>query len=577
MLDRGAACLQCRKLKMKCDGLLPHCSRCARLHKECAYPRGVAKRPPRPVTESLQARILELEMMIHKLTVPSTYNLSMISEKLRERGARLGRSPEPRQLFNEGKISPNPSKIPTVPNPPSERGGGKVLGGDNLSEDPSEIQVLVEQELLSYNLALPGGVEQLPPPLSMNLIKLFLPYYAHYYFLADVSYFIPRVSLPPSHPESIHPCLLNACYLAACTSNGSGLASFKAFFLQRTRHFLQHSLMFSDRTTDFLWASLILGVFFAKERRVVESMAMAAATAHFALACGLSLPGTSARRKGSSMNEHLLPPPRDKAEANDRVRLAHSIFFGCQALPLLSGNPLAFPYENQWSDAEEEVLSDCQDAKARFCSISMTKDDLWRSELRLRVLVINTFERSTKFARSVAANSHPGEEDEQEYLTIESQIHAQRASFPPLYDPHKLRPPGVSNKFTSQSVFGYLTLYGSGLIIHSLWAIHRAESRAKMFECVRALVDICAGARGHRGLYLGLASAVHIMNAIRIIARELRRSEAKANSALSINYCQSLEVLLDALEDIMSVFPAWADTPAVLRDTLLATADSLST
>ncbi|KAF8309027.1 hypothetical protein DL93DRAFT_2170666 [Clavulina sp. PMI_390] len=445
------------------------------------------------------------------------------------------------------------------------------MAEERPKEDLADIQAFVDRELRSYDPAELEKLEELPFSLSINLIKLFVPYYTHYYFLMDISYFMARLLLPSSHPNSIHPCLLNACYLGACANDEGGLTSFQPFFLRRARRFLQHSLMFGDRTTDFLWASLALGVFFAKERRLLEAIAVAGATARFAVACGLNGPNTSVQRRNldTSTSEYLLPPPVDKLESDDRIRLAHSIYIACQAVPLLSGNPLASPYDRHWSQIPVEASLESRNNK-----VSTTPEELWRSELYLKVLVTNTFDRVTRFARSFTINSHCRMSEE--YLAIESQIQQLRAAFPPLYDPRGFRPRDVSSAFDSHSVYGCIALYGSGLILHSLWASYRVESRAKMFECVQALVDICAGARKHRRLYSGLVNAVHIMNAIRILAHELQRLEANANAALSISYCQSIEVLLDALDDIMLLFPAWVEAPVTLRGALIAAANSLS-
>ncbi|KAF8311411.1 hypothetical protein DL93DRAFT_1486945 [Clavulina sp. PMI_390] len=154
--------------------------------------------------------------------------------------------------------------------------------------------------------------------------------------MMDTSYLMARLSLPSSHPDAIHPCLLNACYLGACASSGGGLAAFKPPFVERTRHFLQQALMFADRTTDFLWASLALGVFYARERRLVECFVGAGVTTRFAVACGLNLRSDSTTEKNSSdSSEHLLPPPKDAAEADNRARLSQAIYVASQAFPLL--------------------------------------------------------------------------------------------------------------------------------------------------------------------------------------------------------------------------------------------------
>ncbi|KAF8309040.1 hypothetical protein DL93DRAFT_1799909 [Clavulina sp. PMI_390] len=358
MLHKGTACLQCRKLKVKCDGLQPLCSRCSHLGKECDYPYGVAKRLP--AAAALEARVLELELLIHQLSLPATHNLSLATLRLLERIERLGTQPKPKQLLDTAE-SFQRSKTPNSEDSKARRRADKILGEDITAVDLWAIQSVVVEELRSYDLE---RLENLPPSLSVPLINLFLPFRSHYYFLIDISHFTRRLSLSPSHPESIHPCLINACYLAACASNGGSLRSFIPHFLKRTQHFLQQSLMHADRITQFLWASVIVAVFFGRERRIVEAMVTAGAAIRFALACGLGLPGTSMSvNDGSSTSEYLLPPPKDKAEADDRTRLAHSIYVAIQAFPQVSGQPSTIPFEDRWSPISREASFKLQDGK----------------------------------------------------------------------------------------------------------------------------------------------------------------------------------------------------------------------
>ncbi|KAF8311355.1 hypothetical protein DL93DRAFT_1478003 [Clavulina sp. PMI_390] len=550
MPQNRTACLQCQRHKVKCNGAKPHCARCTRLKKECGYPAPREKRHWPTVTEALEARILEAEMTIHKLALPSTHNVSVMSERLLEKIGSLGDLSRPRQsLYAADSIGllATLTSDDRVVWPPGER---MVLSNITFIEDPDSVQRLVEQELL--------------------LISLFLPYRAHYFFQLDVDHFLSRISLPPSHPNSIHPCLLNACYLGACSSNGGGLTAFKPHFLERTRYFLHQSLMFADRTIHFLWANLILGVYFAQERRVVECVTVAGTTARFALACGLNLPDQS-RDEVTSLQprEFILPPPGDKPEMDDRVRLAHSIYVGCQVLPLVCGSCPSFTRHDGWSHLWDKNFPRRQDG-----TVLMSEEEIWRFDLHLKVSVLKTFERVQKLRRAVTKYGDHGLDDE--YMAIETQIRAQNTSFLPLFEkrgPQSLDGPASYNPHT---ILSNATLYGSGLVLHSLRAGQSVESKRKLLECVQALVDICDNARGNKRLHVGLVNAGHMMNATRIIAKELRRREVKENAGLSIQYCHWIELLLDYLDDTTLLFPAWNDAFVALKDTLVTAAKSLS-
>ncbi|KAF8312693.1 hypothetical protein DL93DRAFT_1298846 [Clavulina sp. PMI_390] len=89
-ITKGAACFQCRKWKMKCDAEKPTCSRCQHRGLGCVYPTGIAKRTS--LTALLEARALELEVTIQKLTLSSIHDLSLVSARLLKRVAHLGES-----------------------------------------------------------------------------------------------------------------------------------------------------------------------------------------------------------------------------------------------------------------------------------------------------------------------------------------------------------------------------------------------------------------------------------------------------------------------------------------------------
>ncbi|KAF8299647.1 hypothetical protein DL93DRAFT_604082 [Clavulina sp. PMI_390] len=287
--------------------------------------------------------------------------------------------------------------------------------------------------------------------------------------------------------------------------------------------------MFVDRSTHFLWASLILNVFFAKERRLVECMATVGATARFALACGLIRRQPSVKSTNHSYPDgYILPPPKDKAEAEERIRLAHVVYVGCQALPPLCGFAPAFTNDDRQSLILGGISLGYDDEK-----VPTTAEELWRFDLHIKLAILATFERVRIFAHSVTASGYHGHEEE--YVALEMDVNAQLSSSLALFDNKGLQPQEASNTFNPRIVLAHAALYGSGLILHSVRADDDANSKRKMFECVRALIEICDNGRKNKRHHVGLMNSSHMMNAVRVIARELRRSQAKENAGLSIH------------------------------------------
>ncbi|KAF8312691.1 hypothetical protein DL93DRAFT_1298933 [Clavulina sp. PMI_390] len=565
VLAKGAACFQCRNIKRKCDAEKPACSRCKRRRLGCVYPAEIAKRTS--PTRLLEARALELEIMVHKLTLSSIHDLSLVSARLLKRATRLGDSVH---TFTASDTAwkhrrPRPQGTTTV-----------LMGALKISEDATKDSVpALRRDLLEshINFGLSTGVDALPLPSSQHLISLFLPYRTQYYFLMDLSRFLQCVSLPPSHPDSIHPCLLNACYLAACASSRGDLTSFQPYFLQRTRHFLEQSLTYCDRITHFLWASIILGCFLAQERRLDECFAIAGAATRFGFACGLGLPhDPNARSEDLHALTYILPPPEDLAEAMDRIRLAHCLYLLDRTLPAIGNYTPSFPYNDLWACVPETYLG------SRDGQNSMEGSELRKPQTDFRITMARNFERVTKFISSVGEQGDYGRDDE--YADLVAQINDELLTIPPLSRTPRLSPSHEIIALKSNNIFEHTTPYGSGLILYSVRAAKDPEARKQLLHCVEALVGICNYTRAHRysgTVRIDFGNLLHIMNAIRVLARELRRLEIHTNPTISLNYCNHIESLLDFVDDVVLLWPAWSHSPATLKDTLTTTLTPFAT
>ncbi|KAF8304934.1 hypothetical protein DL93DRAFT_412130 [Clavulina sp. PMI_390] len=552
VLAKGAACFRCHKRKEKCDARKPICSRCEDRNEQCVYPPKRA-----PMLEALEARVLELELSIHKLTMASEHDLSLVSARLLERIGRLG----------DVAVNPKHLAVETVwlpVYPISQYGEGKRLGGqiavEKLLDRPtSDIQkALVENQLVSYEWA---GLGELPLPTSLHLINMFLPYRVQFYFFIDASYFLRCLSLPSSHPDSIHPCLLNACYLAACASSGGTLAFLEPYFIQRTRHFLEQSLMFADRITHFLWASVILGCYFARERRLQECFVVAGSAIRFAFACGLCSQDNNAGKPNEPDDtRYLLAPPKDEAEAINRIQLANALYLMDQTAPLVGGCPPSFPYDPRWASNPTEGNLEYPYGKGSVVSEEHLSK-LWNSDLHLKVSIARMFDRVTDFARDPSETSYQYLNDE--YGALEVQISDQQSAIARSSDAPQPQSSGHANIAKPNMLLVNPFLLGIGLLMHSVRAGDDMEARRRMYQCLQALVEI--------------SQHVHMMNAIRVLARELQHSETRGNSKLSTTKCNYIESLLDFIEEVVVLFPAWAETPVLLKETLTTALNSLAT
>ncbi|KAF8312245.1 hypothetical protein DL93DRAFT_2168536 [Clavulina sp. PMI_390] len=507
---------------------------------------------------------MDLELRIQRLTLSSAHNLSLASSRLLERVQRLGN-------FREN--------IPF--NPRFSSGKGE---GENGSEDPSERDRTQHQSspevdalaAIKYALAADPLTEfnDIPLNLSRHLISLFLPYRRYYYFFMDTSRFLECISLPPSHPKSIHPCLLNACYLGASLVYGEAFSFLQPFFLRRTRYFLSQSLMWADRLTHFLWASVILGCYFARVRRMEECFAVVSPAARLASACGLRFNRNSAGGMDSESRIEsegaLLPPPSDMVEAMDRIWLAYSVYITDQSMSTVTSFPATFPCDS-WPPTSLLHLPHSLDGReSNLARIEDSNEHIMASSMKI-------FEDAKKFAHSICEKGWKGHEGI--YDRLRDRISFHQRTLPSIPSPQGLRSSEAALVFNNSvlALLAHTTIYGSGLIVYSLRAGDDAEARGQMLKCVGGLVDLSEKVRAHKRLHPangGIISMVHIMNAVRIIVHELQESKARSNANLSIHYCDIIGVLLDYLDDSLLRFPAWADGPISLKDKVATAASA---
>ncbi|KAF8317095.1 hypothetical protein DL93DRAFT_2077244, partial [Clavulina sp. PMI_390] len=407
--------------------------------------------------------------------------------------------------------------------------------------------------------------------MALYLIGLFLPHSEQFHFFMDIPYFLHCLSLPPSHPESIHPCLRYACYLGACNLLHGRLASHQAYFLERTRHYLDQSLMFADRITHFLWASMILACYFGRVRRLPESFVIRSSAARLASACGLSQNTAAVEEDDCQPSGFLLPPPRHQAEANDRIQLAYSIYISDQSLAAMSS--YFGTLRETFIQRSPLVSISSKEPSINEQGLKEEKFEFWRSQVDLKASILKLFQRVVQCAISILEKKGICEE----YLALKSEILSRINSIPTLPSPLQLRPSGSRNFFSPHLIFAHATLYGAGLILCGSCASEDAEARHCLLKYARLLADVCEHVGGLSRLHKVQVAVpiIHMMNATRIIAHELKRSAAGTSPRLSTEYCSAIESILDFLDDVVSISPAWVDLPLSLKDTLSAAANAV--
>ncbi|KAF8320885.1 hypothetical protein DL93DRAFT_2224587 [Clavulina sp. PMI_390] len=392
--------------------------------------------------------------------------------------------------------------------------------------------------------------EELPFPMSLYFIGLFLPHRSHFQFLIPLPFFVSRLSLSSSHPDSIHPCLRNACHLATCSLLGGDWTFLEPYFLQRTRYFLEQILVFADceHFIDYLWASSLVASYFVRARRLQEGFVVIAAASQLAKPCGVF--SISNLNCDVGPTKFLLPRPTTQVAALESIWLLQSLFMVDQSLSTLAAFPPNFI-------REDYLIPSFDHSDITYPSFEMpmtSEEDLlrvWQTDEHLAVSTTVIFRLVAKLP-NLAEGSRATDTEALDVLRSFIRFHDSR--IPSFSD--------AIRRLQPYTFLSYANLYGSSLILHSMLARENVRERNKMLQCARKLVDMCKGLRPHGHLcriHISLVPMIHMMNAVRVFADELRTPKAQKNPRLSIEYCNHIEILLDFLSGITTLYPVWSE------------------
>lgn len=112
-------------------------------------------------------------------------------------------------------------------------------------------------------------------PIIIYSITTVLKYPHGLFFQHHLPRIFRAIELPPTHPDALHPCLVNTLFLIAshfsAESLGSSYQQYQDLFLARARAGMMDSLAMADRLFHFIVASVILARWFVSKGRLVEA------------------------------------------------------------------------------------------------------------------------------------------------------------------------------------------------------------------------------------------------------------------------------------------------------------------
>ncbi|KAL0577332.1 hypothetical protein V5O48_004656 [Marasmius crinis-equi] len=337
-LQRGLACLSCRKRKLKCDGKRPVCSSCTKMKREeeCEY----EDKKQKSRTQKLKEKLAMLEERIRELEGPSEG--AGTSEAASSSSPSGGFYDPPVQLHGTAQLLAPPDLDNIDLSGLTEPGGSRPVsvagwptGSASSSASSSSGSIApvsrsvtnspfgnVEFDQLlgmgssdfagmasnvfdftnpfDSNAFMNNSVSVIPhwdpkTPLPDENKRILLDiFYAHRHqcwFDGDFSRFDPTKSthhhLLQKYSEP-HPALMNSIYLLACYfARSPSFSELENTFLTRTLHEITVALDQSDRLVDVVQASCLLAVYLFANSRILEGYCHSFSAARLAVGLGL--------------------------------------------------------------------------------------------------------------------------------------------------------------------------------------------------------------------------------------------------------------------------------------------------
>ncbi|KAF7294639.1 adenylate kinase [Mycena indigotica] len=381
-LQRGSACLSCRRRKLKCDGTRPICTQCTKMTRECEYDDKKQKSRTQKLKEKLsmlEQRLRELEAENGGAMSPdsgsdsnSLLGLPLTQNSSPEIPAALSLSPTMFPVLDSDLLGGNFDNL--FDNAWSSSSGSSLYGNNSGYGTPGNMELDPSTLLLDddSDQAIPPFLEMSPfsslastsefpymprwnpqEPLPYESKKILLDIFLAHRHQCWFDGSVERFSLSNTAHQfgfEPHPSLMNAVYLLACHFARSPYCTeIEPVFFSRTLHEITVALDNSDRLVDVVQASCLLAVYLYINCRSLEGYCHSFSAARLAVGLGMHqikrfLPLDD--MNGAAVEDITpipIPPPRDRAEVADRISAFWQVFMVDRCWSVASGLPVALP------------------------------------------------------------------------------------------------------------------------------------------------------------------------------------------------------------------------------------------
>ncbi|KAI9508617.1 hypothetical protein F5148DRAFT_875245 [Russula earlei] len=327
-LQRGKACLTCRRRKMKCDGIRPVCGPCGRANRpdDCEYTDG----QNRTRTQMLEDTIAQLETRIQELEHPNSTPPLVILH-------------DPHSAFYQAQRS-------VIPTPSEELSPLVILSSaefphaSHSSTSSSPLTIQTPRSSSSIEWIAPDDP---PAHVVQELLDVFFKHAPSLHFFLHSARFQHSMSLPPGNPGRPMPALVNAVYLwGVILSRNNDLLKHESILASCVASQLGSAIPItpSQQILQVIQAKILLIGYCFSIGHFLAARHEGNSAASLAVACGLHKIRTAqpmpAFTSFIDQVDFTLPEPQDQIEEGERINAFWAVFFMDRCLAVVLGPPL---------------------------------------------------------------------------------------------------------------------------------------------------------------------------------------------------------------------------------------------
>ncbi|KAJ6514347.1 Zn(2)-Cys(6) binuclear cluster domain-containing protein [Mycena vitilis] len=536
---KAKACINCRRRKIKCDGVRPKCGPCSRSmgFQDCEYAEDGLTR-----TQILEDQIAILEARIEELEKPQELRSTLVLN-----------NPYAEQL-GPGLSPATPRRGPSLRLPIASQGSSGLSSPLSLPTSPVSGLASVELEALVLN---------------------FLKHGSQFGFFLHVNNF--REAAMGLGSERPTPVLLDVVNLWAIHLSGSNeFLMYEATYLWRALSTTVDALSGAHGHNTILHtiqAEVLLAHYFLRNTRFLEAKYHVSAAVSLVLSAGLHrLRSADLHTIGGPLGPafHALPAPRNATEENERICAFWTVLTLNNCWTTADGSPSNISYtvpdariDTPWpldinaSDLQTQVLPDSTVGTVTTFLANLPDAGISESALHAKAAVL--FEQASR----LASQYRPDISREQL-----NQFYASFNFIDALIEGFKISLPAVHAHSTREMLVLNCLVQVSTIQLHNPFVGEIDASRRRVLDSARAIVADLQQVPVNDFLFIDPIMGTLLMATCQVFIAELGRFRRQRSSNPAVATHE--KALKDAIDTVLTVMNVFAPRCRLMESQLVA-------